>query len=74
MARAGGSIADASSLHAALADGVEHLLANFPATLRSAGVTPQSAAAMLAGELGRLLALDAGVSVGPKPVATEKTP
>ncbi|HVB67999.1 MAG TPA: hypothetical protein VNE67_09110 [Acetobacteraceae bacterium] len=55
------------SLAAAVAQGRDYLLKRIPATLKAAGVTPEGAAQMVSGELGKLLALDPTVGVGPKP-------
>lgn len=64
MVTAGAPVTDAASLNAAVAAGVEQMLANLPAALERAKMTPATAAAMVSGELGRLLAIDPTVGVG----------
>jgi hypothetical protein len=51
----------------ALAQGVAYLNTMLPDTLKVLGVTPDKAAAMVEGELGKLLAADPNVAIPPVP-------
>lgn len=59
-----GAGATPATLNAAVAQGKDYLLASIPSALKAAGVTPEGAAQMVSGELGKLLAVDPSVSVG----------
>jgi hypothetical protein len=69
LAQSGAKITDSVSLHAAIAAGVSYLVANLPRALQAQGITPERAAAMVAAELGRLIALDPTINVGSSPVS-----
>lgn len=66
LVQSGGLATDPTSLAAAIAEGRDYLLARIPDALQAAGITPEAAAQMVSGELGRLLAVDPTVSVGLK--------
>jgi len=65
MVQSGASASNPASLAAAVAEGRDYLLKRVPDTLKAAGVTPEGAAQMVSGELGKLLAIDPTVGVGP---------
>lgn len=50
---------------AALATGLNHMIQSVPAAMTRAGITEDTAARMIAGRLGSLLAQDATVHAGP---------
>lgn len=56
MEKAGADPAHAPSVAAAVAEGRDYLLKRIPDALKSAGVTPEGAAQMVSGELGKLVA------------------
>lgn len=49
--------------NAALAEGTRYVLATLPATVAALGLSPEHVAAMVTGELGRLLAVDSNTSI-----------
>lgn len=57
MVQSGGAATSPASLAAAIAKGRAYLLARIPDTLKAAGLTPDAAAQMISGELGKLLAI-----------------
>ena len=66
---------NAASLHdvairdAALARGVQHVVASTPDALAALGITPEHVQAMVAARFGGLLAADPTVSIGARPTA-----
>jgi hypothetical protein len=64
MVQSGASASNPASLAAAVAEGRDYLLTRIPDTLKAAGLTPEGAAQMVSGELGKLLAIDPSVGVG----------
>jgi hypothetical protein len=49
--------------NAAVAEGTRYVLATLPATVAALGLSPEHVAAMVTGELGRLLAVDPNTSI-----------
>jgi hypothetical protein len=64
MIQSGTVATSPASLAAAVAEGRAYLLARIPDTLKAAGLTPDAAAQMVSGELGKLLAIDPTVGIG----------
>jgi hypothetical protein len=60
---------DVSIRNAALAKGVQHVIASTPAALTALGVTPQQVRNMVEARFGGLLAADPNVSIGNPPAA-----
>ena len=61
--------------NAAVAVGLTHVAAAIPAALTTLGITPEAVSRMVTGELGKLMAADPGVTIGPvaAPVAPPDT-
>ena len=60
---------DVTIRNAALAKGVQHVIASTPEALTALGVTPQHVRAMVEARFGGLLAADPNVSIGNPPAA-----
>ncbi len=58
---------------AAIAKGANFVAATAPRLVAALGLTPADVAAMLTGELGRLMAADPAISAGPSAVAPAKS-
>lgn len=67
MVQTGGTATDPIATAAAVAEGRNYLLARIPDALKSAGITPESAAQMVSAELGKLLAIDPTIGLGAPP-------
>ena len=63
------SYRDVSIRNAALAKGVQHVIASTPEALTALGVTPQQVRNMVEARFGGLLAADPNVSIGNPPAA-----
>jgi hypothetical protein len=64
LATTGSTIADVPIHNAAVSVGVNYVLNAMTDTIKASGVTPDHVASMVTAELGKLLAADAGVTVG----------
>lgn len=71
--RASGLSASSARM-AAINAGIDYVAAALPDTVRSAGVTPDVLRNMVTGELGKLLAVDPGVTVASSPPPLPKGP
>jgi hypothetical protein len=60
---------EVTSRNAALAKGVQHVIASTPEALTALGVTPQHVRDMVEARFGGLLAADPNVSIGNSPAA-----
>jgi hypothetical protein len=70
IATSAGSYRDITVRNAALAKGVQHVMASTPDALAALGITPDHVQAMVEARFGGLLAADPNVSIGdPAPAA-----
>ena len=63
------SYRDVAIRNAAIAKGVQHVIASTPEALTALGVTPQHVRDMVEARIGGLLAADPNVSIGNSPTA-----
>jgi hypothetical protein len=61
---------DVTIRNAALAKGMQHVMASTPEALTALGITPEHVQRMVEARFGGLLAADPTVSIAPPPVAT----
>lgn len=66
IAASGRPVTDPVALAAGINAGGSYLLDRIPDTLRAAGLSPEDAAQIVGAELGKLMAIDPNVHLGPK--------
>jgi hypothetical protein len=64
LATAGANIGNIPVHNAAVAGGVNYVLNSMADTIKAAGITPDHISNMVTAELGKLMAVDAGVTIG----------
>jgi len=64
IAESGGSFRDVNVRNAAIAKGVQHVVASTPDALTALGITPDHVRSMVEARFGGLLAIDPTVSIG----------
>ena len=67
------SYRDVTIRNAALAKGMQHVIASTPQALTALGITPEHVQRMVEARFGGLLAADPNVSIAPLPVAPHTT-
>ena len=71
IAQRGASFRDVSVHDAAIAKGVQHVVASAPEALAALGITPEHISSMVEARFGGLLATDTSVSIGTPPVSSK---
>jgi len=74
IANLGGSYRDVAIRDAALAQGVQHVIASTPDALNALGITPEHLRQMVEARFGGLLAADPNVTIATSPAAIPPAP